>query len=135
MLTNKTKGFLNSLKNLLGHKKSVFCSALRDRTHVQNLIRLYLSIFLHENNSFTNNNTAQKIKFSIKDFFSKCDQTRSFLRPQFFLDLVAFTEEILNETLHLLFNVMTKIQAGNKTKRYSPVYHSMKTYHHQFILI
>ena len=24
--------------------------------------------------------TAQKIKFSIKDFFSKCDQTRSFLR-------------------------------------------------------
>ena len=25
-------------------------------------------------------NTAQKIKFSIKDFFSKCDQIRSFLR-------------------------------------------------------
>ena len=25
-------------------------------------------------------NTAQKVKFSIKDFFSKCDQTRSFLR-------------------------------------------------------
>ena len=24
--------------------------------------------------------TAQKLKFSIKDFFSKCDQTRSFLR-------------------------------------------------------
>ena len=24
--------------------------------------------------------TAQKMKFSIKDFFSKCDQTRSFLR-------------------------------------------------------
>ena len=24
--------------------------------------------------------TAQKIKFSIKDFFSKCDQIRSFLR-------------------------------------------------------
>ena len=26
------------------------------------------------------NNTAQKVKFSIKDFFSKCDQIRSFLR-------------------------------------------------------
>ena len=26
------------------------------------------------------NNTAQKIKFSIKDFFSKCDEIRSFLR-------------------------------------------------------
>ena len=28
---------------------------------------------------FLFNNTAQKIKFSIKDFFSKCDQIRSFL--------------------------------------------------------
>ena len=25
-------------------------------------------------------NTEQKMKFSIKDFFSKCDQIRSFLR-------------------------------------------------------
>ena len=25
-------------------------------------------------------NTAQKMRFYIKDFFSKCDQTRSFLR-------------------------------------------------------
>ena len=25
-------------------------------------------------------NTAQKMKFSIKDIFSKCDQIRSFLR-------------------------------------------------------
>ena len=25
-------------------------------------------------------NTAQKVKFSVKDFFSKCDQIRSFLR-------------------------------------------------------
>ena len=30
--------------------------------------------------------TAPKMKFSIKDFFSKCDQTA---------DLVTFTEEIL----------------------------------------
>ena len=28
----------------------------------------------------TNIGTAQKIKFSIKDFFSKCDQVRNFLR-------------------------------------------------------
>ena len=32
--------------------------------------------------------TAQKMKFSIKDFFSKCDQ------------MVAFTEEILNGKFH-----------------------------------
>ena len=35
--------------------------------------------------------TAQKMKFPINDFFSKCDQI---------LDLVAFTEEILNGKLH-----------------------------------
>ena len=40
--------------------------------------------------------TAQKMKFSIKDFFGKCDQIRSFL------DLVTFTEEILHGKLHFL---------------------------------
>ena len=39
--------------------------------------------------------TAQKMKFSIKDFFSKCG-------PQFPADLVAFTEVILNGKLHFL---------------------------------
>ena len=42
--------------------------------------------------------TAQKMKFSIKDFFNKCNQIRSFL--QFPVDLVTFTEEILNGKLH-----------------------------------
>ena len=37
--------------------------------------------------------------FSIKDFFSKCDQIRSF---QFPADLVTFTEEILNVKLNFL---------------------------------
>ena len=41
--------------------------------------------------------TAQKKKFSIKDFSSKCDQIRSFLA-----DLVTFTEEILNRKLNFL---------------------------------
>ena len=36
------------------------------------------------------------MKFSIKDFFSKCDQIRGKL------DLVTFTEEILNGKLHFL---------------------------------
>ena len=30
--------------------------------------------------AYRGNNTAQKMKFSIKDFFSKCDQIRSFLK-------------------------------------------------------
>ena len=38
--------------------------------------------------------TAQKMKFSIKDFFSKCDQIRRKL-----------TEEILNGKLHFLCSV------------------------------
>ena len=41
-------------------------------------------------------NTEQKMKFSIKDFFSKSDQIKHF--P---VDLVTFTEEIFNEKLHL----------------------------------
>ena len=36
--------------------------------------------------------TAQKMKFSIKDFFSKCDQIPDYQ--------ITFTEEILNGKLH-----------------------------------
>ena len=44
---------------------------------------------------FPNNEfTAQKMKFSIKDFFGKCDQIRA--------DLVTFTQEILYGKLHFL---------------------------------
>ena len=38
--------------------------------------------------------TAQKMKFFINDFFSKCDQIRA--------DLVTFTEKIINEKFHFL---------------------------------
>ena len=41
---------------------------------------------------FLRTDTVQKIKFSIKDFFSKCDQIR----------MVIFTDEILNGKLHFL---------------------------------
>ena len=41
--------------------------------------------------------TAQKMEFSIKDFFSKSDQIRK--KP---VDLVTFTEEILNGKIHFL---------------------------------
>ena len=40
--------------------------------------------------------TSQKMKFFLKDFFSKCDQIRSNA------DSVTFTEEILNGKLHFL---------------------------------
>ena len=41
--------------------------------------------------------TAPKMKLSIKDFFSKCDQIRKNTA-----DLVTFTEEIVNGELHFL---------------------------------
>ena len=47
---------------------------------------------------------AQKMKFFNKDFFSKCDQIRRFLRiwRQKSADLVTFTEDILNGKLQFL---------------------------------
>ena len=49
--------------------------------------------------------TAQKMKFSIKDFFRKCDQTA---------DLVTFTEEILNGKLHFLCSVSRTFDKSGK---------------------
>ena len=49
------------------------------------------------------------MKFSIKDFFSKCDPS-----PQFPADLVTFTEDILNGKLHFLCSVWIN---GNNTFR------------------
>ena len=44
--------------------------------------------------------TLHKMNFSIKDFLSKCDKNLHFSA-----DLVAFTEEILNEKLNFLSSV------------------------------
>ena len=46
--------------------------------------------------------TAQKMKFSIRDFFSKCDHTApQFPARQFPVDLVTFTEEMFNGKLKI----------------------------------
>ena len=37
------------------------------------------TVFFHDTISVITINTAQKMKFSIEDFFSECDQIRSFL--------------------------------------------------------
>ena len=53
--------------------------------------------------------TVQKMKFSIKDFFSKCDQIHWKL-------LVTFKEEVLNGKLHLFVQlVYKKIDNFSKT--------------------
>ena len=40
---------------------------------------------LHFHLRFTENSTARKMKFSINDFFSKCDQIRYWLRSGVFI--------------------------------------------------
>ena len=54
------------------------------------------------------------MKFSIKDFFSRCDHIRSF--PT---DLVTFPEEILHRKLHFLCIVCRK--AGPKVNSLSRI--------------
>ena len=44
-----------------------------------NLAQTLVSKLFLSPDIFTESNTVQKIRFSIKDLFSKCDQIRSFL--------------------------------------------------------
>ena len=55
---------LNKWENIFHKKLNVWQVTLRE---------------LSVHNLYAKNYTAQKMKFSIKDFFSKCDQIRSFL--------------------------------------------------------
>ena len=60
----------------------------------------------------TRSSTGQKIRFSIKDFFSECDQIHS---------LVTLTEKILNGKIHILRNVVNEkeeMRRNNLNKRY-----------------
>ena len=58
----------------------------------QNHRRFYLS------QTFPKEDNAQKMKFSIKDLFSKCEQIRTIS------DFVTFTEEIFNGKLQFLYS-------------------------------
>ena len=57
--------------------------------------------------------TAQKMMFSIKDFFSKCDQIRRNLQ----IWSVTFTEEILNGKPHFLCSVFEKCNLSKKQEK------------------
>ena len=65
--------------------------------------------------------TSQKIKFYIKDFFSKCDQIRSFQSA------VTFSEEILNGKLHVLCSVLLSKGFPTWLKRQSKSLNISKT--------
>ena len=84
----------------------------RKKLPIRTQSNLYEKILIRKNLRTTNSNiqnhlnfarvtdTAHKMKFSIQDFFSNWDQIRCFL------DLVTFTEEILNGKLHFLCSVI-----------------------------
>ena len=66
--------------------------------------------------------TAQKMEFSIKDFFNKCDQFRRKLQK--------FTEEILNGKLHFLCSGIF-IHSTKKIFQYGIIYSGISD--HQLI--
>ena len=53
--------------------------------------------------NYRSHHTAQKMKFSINDFFSKCNQIRWKT-----VDLVTFTDEILNGKLYFLCSIIIR---------------------------
>ena len=55
---------------------------------------------------------AQKMKFFIKDLFSKCDEIRKKI-----VELVTFTEEILNGKLHFVYSDGNTTIIGTKNER------------------
>ena len=79
--------------------------------------------------------TSQKMKFYIKDFFSKCDQIRSFQSA------VTFSEEILNGKLHVLCSVLlskrfpTWLKRQNKSLNISRTKKTFKVNQKAFFII
>ena len=65
---------------------------------------IYRSIFncFQKNKLFTSSTTAQKMKFSIEDFLSKCDQIRSFLRIR--SHLLCSEHQVCYLVIHILPN-------------------------------
>ena len=106
-LSNLT--FYNSMNRQVFSKIQCYCVGCKSvRKSFKSFWHFFRNLMVKEQN-FRNmfmknssfNYTAQKMKFSNKNFFSKCDQI---CRK---LDLTAFTEEILNEKLHFLCSAST----------------------------
>ena len=51
--------------------------------------------------------TAQKMKFSIEDFFSKCEETRSYLKKSLMENFIFCAEWVLNAWLQILLEKVT----------------------------
>ena len=64
------------------HKSKRFFAPLKDQSYngMSDLNKNYLNISSKYSNKIDDFNTAQKMKFYVKDFFSKCEQILAFLR-------------------------------------------------------
>ena len=67
-------------------------------------------------------NTAQKVKFSVKDFFSKCDQIRSFLRIWSYLLKKSLMENFIFWLVEIGHNYRIKTMKNSTTA--SPILNS-----------
>ena len=71
------------------------------------------------------NDTEQKMKFSIEDFFSKCEHETA--------DLVTFTEEILHGKLHFLCSIYCMVKRPVQVIQFQILY-LFKPYRSYFTL-
>ena len=74
------------------------------------------------NDFVRSSNTAQRMKFSIKDFFSNCDQIRSFLRI-----LLHLLKKSLMGKLHFQFSETEIFQSSLQTRANKKTYKSSTT--------
>ena len=75
-------GFLvtGELNNMRSNQVDEFEAIFKKYEEMSNLINVELAVPRTVQRQTMQSNTAQKMKFSIKDFFSKCDQIRRKLR-------------------------------------------------------
>ena len=71
-------GFLvtGELNNMRSNQVDEFEAIFKKYEEMSNLINVELAVPRTVQRQTMQSNTAQKMKFSIKDFFSKCDQIR-----------------------------------------------------------
>ena len=101
VLTQVTVGLFWRILNWLVSLNRFSTGDIYNQCHLSNTTLLLLSKFemtMYDVNFWFY--TAQKMTFSIKDFFSKCDQIHRKL------NLVTFAEEILNGKLHFLYSAI-----------------------------
>ena len=72
--------YLKKMKKIYKSSDTLSPLSSTDISIFNQKLAVFIILGNKDKNCVSIHNTAQKMKFSIKDFFSKCDQIRSFLR-------------------------------------------------------